>query len=99
MPGTRHPVVLSDDGLAISQSGTVERTAAERPAVVASRDVDAEVMAVAMRALAQEAAMSLEDALVLAELLAGGADWGEKTLAACRRCAWPWRTPCGWEPG
>ncbi|MCG3041907.1 FAD-dependent oxidoreductase [Streptomyces sp. S1A] len=39
--------------------------------------------------LAQGAAMSLEDALVLAELLTGGADWDERTLAAYRERRMP----------
>ncbi|WP_410534942.1 roadblock/LC7 domain-containing protein [Streptomyces sp. KL2] len=105
VPGTRHAVVLSDDGLVISQSGTIERTAAERLAavatgqqslargvdelfdggpvqqvivelanlwlfitaagkgthlaVVASQDVDAEVMAVAMHTLVQQVGQKL----------------------------------------
>ncbi|MGY1455693.1 roadblock/LC7 domain-containing protein [Streptomyces sp. SS8] len=105
VPGTRHAIVLSDDGLVISQSGTIERTAAERLAavatgqqslargvdelfdggpvqqvivelanlwlfitaagkgthlaVVASQDVDAEVMAVAMHTLVQQVGQKL----------------------------------------
>ncbi|MFP8942344.1 FAD-dependent oxidoreductase [Streptomyces fenghuangensis] len=39
--------------------------------------------------LAQGAAMSLEDALVLAELLTGDADWDERTLAAYRERRMP----------
>ncbi|SEQ15398.1 FAD-dependent oxidoreductase [Streptomyces radiopugnans] len=39
--------------------------------------------------LAQGAAMSLEDALVLAELLAGGADWDEELPAAYRERRMP----------
>ncbi|MFD1830976.1 MULTISPECIES: roadblock/LC7 domain-containing protein [Streptomyces] len=105
VPGTRHAIVLSDDGLVVSQSGTIERTDAERLAaiatgqqslargidelfdggpvqqviveladlwlfitaagkgthlaVVASQDVDAEVMAVAMHTLVQQVGQKL----------------------------------------
>lgn len=34
--GTRHAILLSDDGLVISQSATIERGAAERVAAVAT---------------------------------------------------------------
>jgi predicted regulator of Ras-like GTPase activity (Roadblock/LC7/MglB family) len=103
--GTRHAVLLSDDGLVISRSSTIERTAAERVAavatgqqslargigdlfdggqvhqiiveladlwlfiteagarshlaVIASQDVDAEVMAVAMHTLVQQVGQKL----------------------------------------
>ncbi|AXI76726.1 roadblock/LC7 domain-containing protein [Peterkaempfera bronchialis] len=103
--GSRHAVVLSDDGLVISQSRTIERSDAERLAavatgqqslargigelfgggpvhqvivemadlwlfvtaagrgthlaVVASQDVDAEVMAVAMHTLVQQVGLKL----------------------------------------
>jgi predicted regulator of Ras-like GTPase activity (Roadblock/LC7/MglB family) len=105
VPGTQHAIVLSDDGLVVSQSGTIERTDAERLAavatgqqslargidelfdggpvqqvivelanlwlfitaagkgthlaVVASQDVDAEVMAVAMHTLVQQVGQKL----------------------------------------
>ncbi|MTE22240.1 roadblock/LC7 domain-containing protein [Streptomyces sp. TRM43335] len=105
VPGTRHAIVLSDDGLVVSQSSTIERTDAERLAaiatgqqslargidelfdggpvqqviveladlwlfitaagrgthlaVVASQDVDAEVMAVAMHTLVQQVGQKL----------------------------------------
>jgi len=105
VPGTRHAIVLSDDGLVVSQSRTIERTDAERLAaiatgqqslargvdelfdggpvqqvivelanlwlfitaagkgthlaVVASQDVDAEVMAVAMHTLVQQVGQKL----------------------------------------
>lgn len=36
VPGTRHAVVLSDDGMVVSQSGTLDRTVAERLAAVAT---------------------------------------------------------------
>jgi predicted regulator of Ras-like GTPase activity (Roadblock/LC7/MglB family) len=103
--GTRHAVVLSDDGLVISKSGTIERSDAERLAavatgqqslargvgrlfdggpvqqviveladlwlfvtaaghgthlaVVASQEVDAEIMAVAMHTLVQQVGQKL----------------------------------------
>ncbi|PJE98008.1 dynein regulation protein LC7 [Streptomyces carminius] len=103
--GTRHAIVLSDDGLVVSQSRTIDRTDAERLAavatgqqslargvdelfrggpvrqviveladlwlfitaagkgthlaVVASQDVDAEVMAVAMHTLVQQVGQKL----------------------------------------
>ncbi|WP_031506906.1 roadblock/LC7 domain-containing protein [Streptomyces megasporus] len=105
VPGTRHAIVLSDDGLVVSKSGNIERTDAERLAaiatgqqslargidelfdggpvqqviveladlwlfvtaagkgthlaVVASQDVDAEVMAVAMHTLVQQVGQKL----------------------------------------
>ncbi|HZG02681.1 MAG TPA: roadblock/LC7 domain-containing protein [Streptomyces sp.] len=105
VPGALHAIVLSDDGLVVSQSGTIERTDAERLAavatgqqslargvdelfnggpvqqvivelanlwlfitaagkgthlaVVASQDVDAEVMAVAMHTLVQQVGQKL----------------------------------------
>ncbi|MGW7674109.1 roadblock/LC7 domain-containing protein [Streptomyces sp. NPDC054775] len=105
VPGTRHAVVLSDDGLVISRSQTIERSDAERLAaiatgqqslargvgqlfhggsvyqvivemadlwlfitsagkgthlaVIASQEVDAEVMAVAMRTLVQQVGRKL----------------------------------------
>lgn len=105
VPGTRHAIVLSNDGLVVSQSGTIHRTDAERLAaiatgqqslargidelfdggpvqqviveladlwlfvtaagkgthlaVVASQDVDAEVMAVAMHTLVQQVGQKL----------------------------------------
>jgi predicted regulator of Ras-like GTPase activity (Roadblock/LC7/MglB family) len=105
VPGTRHAIVLSDDGLVVSQSDTIERNDAERLAaiatgqqslargvddlfdggavrqvivelshlwlfitsagrgthlaVVASQDVDAEVMAVAMHTLVQQVGRKL----------------------------------------
>jgi hypothetical protein len=105
VPGTRHAVVLSDDGLVISQSSSLPRTDAERLAaiatgqqslargigdafeggpvrqvivemadlwlfittagrgthlaVLASQDVDAEVMAVAMDTLVQQVGKKL----------------------------------------
>lgn len=105
VPGTRHAIVLSDDGLVVSQSDTIERNDAERLAaiatghqslahgvddlfdggvvrqvivelsnlwlfitsagrgthlaVVASQDVDAEIMAVAMHTLVQQVGRKL----------------------------------------
>ncbi|MEU8352239.1 roadblock/LC7 domain-containing protein, partial [Streptomyces sp. NPDC048845] len=34
--GTRHAIILSDDGMVVSQSGTIDRTDAERLAAVAT---------------------------------------------------------------
>ena len=105
VPGTRHAIVLSDDGMVVSKSGSLDRSDAERLAavatgqqslargidelfaggpvqqvivelanlwlfvtaagrgthlaVVASQDVDAEVMAVAMHTLVQQVGRKL----------------------------------------